>query len=694
MLSQSTALSCLGGIGKTQLALEYAYRYTSAYTAIFSVTAETAESLFSGFLALAELLNLSEKHDPQQQRIIAAVLHWLSQHHDWLLIFDNVEEIGLLKAFLPPVQQGALLLTSRKQAFDFIAHLLQLETLPAEEGLQLLLRRARWDEASSSPEEEAAARAIVASMDGLPLALDQAGAYLEAIRCRPSEYLLLLQTSLLPLLAERESYAEHPLSVTRTFQLAFQQVEALNPEASELLSVCAFLAPEAIPDTFFLEGASTLGSIFVTLAKHPLRFQAVLKTLLSYSLIQRHPTSQTITVHRLVQAILKARLSPTDRENWQGRVLVTLTRLFPAEDVVPHYWQVCERLLPHAQTLLTEEGHSQEEESDFLLLMNYVAGYLRKRSRYAEALSLSERALQRAEQIFGREHPLIAYALHGLATIHLEEGNYSEARLLFEQAIAIREQKLGASHMLLAVSLSGLAVLFCQQHDFASGRLLLERTVSIFEQALGPANPRVALMLNNLATVTLQQGEYEQAELLYQRARRIIEQHQGADHPDIAVGLHNLASMAARQGKYEQARPLYEQAIAIYEHTLGPEHPRLAFPLGGLADLLVLQGHYEQAEPVCQRALTIRQQAFGPEHPTVAYTLGVLANLYRGQRKYEQAEQCYQSTLHVYERVNHAELVTVLHDFALLREAQGRLEEAASLREQAARARKDTSKSD
>ncbi|HET8843136.1 MAG TPA: helix-turn-helix transcriptional regulator, partial [Ktedonobacteraceae bacterium] len=445
VLSQSAALCGLGGIGKTQIAIEYAYRYKEEYTALFWINAETAECLFSSFITLAEFLNLSEKQEPGQQRIVAAVIRWLSNHDDWLLIFDNVEDIELLKEFLPPVQQGALLLTSRKQAFDFATSLLRLETLSMEEGLQFFLRRARWEkeELLLIPEEEAAAREIVAEMDGLPLALDQAGAYLEVTRCRPSEYLQLLQISPLPLLTERESYAEHPLSVTRTFQLAFQQVDAINPEASELLSICAFLAPDGIPEMFFLEGASTLGSTFEAMARHPLRFHAALKALLSYSLVQRNPATQTITLHRLVRAVLKAELHEEVRQTLRSRVLITMARLFPDDDVIPHYWQMCARLLPHALSILTEEEQRREEEIQLLSLMNNVAMYLSKRSRYAEAQPLFEKALQRAELAFGRQHPLVAYSLHGLARLHMDEGNYNEAKSLFEQAVTISEQALG-----------------------------------------------------------------------------------------------------------------------------------------------------------------------------------------------------------------------------------------------------------
>ena len=181
LLSQSSALSGLGGVGKTQTAIEYAYRYANDYAAVFWISAETTESLTSSFLALAEMLNLPEQHEHEQNRIVAAVLRWLNGHSDWLLIFDNVEDIELVKGFLPCGRGGgSLLFTSRRKALGITAQALDLHQMTLEEGMRLLLHRARLLEPTASLEqlnehEQTAAKELVERMDGLPLALDQTG---------------------------------------------------------------------------------------------------------------------------------------------------------------------------------------------------------------------------------------------------------------------------------------------------------------------------------------------------------------------------------------------------------------------------------------------------------------------------------------------------------------------------------------
>ncbi len=655
-LTQSSALHGLGGVGKTQIALEYVYRHALEYGAVFWIGAETSESIVSGLLRIAEVLQLPGRDDKDQQRVVAAVQHWLTTHSQWLLIWDNVEDLGVLDRFLPSARQGAVLLTTRRQALGTLAQGIDLSPMEHEEGMLFLLRRAKVLEpeathehlqqlAVSVPGEYVAAEKLVSALGGLPLALDQAGAYIDETGCSVSDYLQRYEQQHAYLLDRRGSLrGDHPHSVAATFRLSMEQIEREQSSAADLLRVCALLHAEAIPEELFVEGAVHLGPTFVALATDPCQLDQAIAVLRSLSLVQRQPETHTLSLHRLVQAVLKGHLSEAVLRTWMTRVLHTLSWLFPSDEKTrADYWPVCERLLPHALVCLAWSEQGEEEPVD-ISLMSHVATYLSECSRYAEAESLFQRALRLKEHMPGSEQALVAEALSGLAVLRFRQGQYAEAELLFQRAIRLGEQTLGAADPQVATSLAGLAILYGEQGKYAQAESLYRRALRIRERTLGVAHPQIAALLNNLAYDYKEQGKYAQAEPLFQRTLLIWERALGPAHPRVGHPLHNLAELFKEQGKYAQAEPLFQRALLIWEQALGPEHRLVAEALHGLACLYREQGKYAEAEPLFQRALRIREQLLGQHHPATAQTL---------------------------------------HDLALFRQKQGNLDGAISLAERA-----------
>src|SRR5579859_5405416 len=252
-LTQRQAISGLGGIGKTQTAVEYAYRYQGDYQLIAWVKADEPGMLATEFTTLARLLNLPIMQEQDQTYIIESVKRWFHDHSAWLLIFDNADDLLMVRKFLPSTGKGHILLTTRSHTTGNIAQPVTLEKMPPEEGTLFLLHRSRLLDLdspleSASPADVAKARELVQEMDGLPLALDQAAAYIEETRCILSDYLQLYKTRQADLLKRRGKYTaehDHPESVATTWSLSFEKVQQANAGAADLLRLCAFLDPDS-----------------------------------------------------------------------------------------------------------------------------------------------------------------------------------------------------------------------------------------------------------------------------------------------------------------------------------------------------------------------------------------------------------------------------------------------------------------
>jgi hypothetical protein len=332
-LTQAQAISGLGGIGKTQTAVEYAYRYQAEYQAVLWAGASTPLSLLTDFVKLAAVLNLPEQDAQDQQRTVAAVKRWLETQTAWLLILDNVDDVPMAANFLPLRGNGHVLLTTRAQTIGPLGQSIEVGKMDTHEGLLLLLRRAGMLSAGASLEtiaeaERTTAEAIVQAFDGLPLALDQAGAYIEETECSVSDYLNGYHQRQVELLERRgQTGGEYPETVATTWSLSFERVEQLSPMAADLLRACAFIPPDAIPEELFVKGASELGPGIKPLTTDATRLNDAIDVLRRYSLVKRDRQKRMLTIHRLVQVVLKERMNDQTQRQWKERTLRAINQL-------------------------------------------------------------------------------------------------------------------------------------------------------------------------------------------------------------------------------------------------------------------------------------------------------------------------------------------------------------------------------
>ncbi|MBA2679409.1 MAG: tetratricopeptide repeat protein [Ktedonobacteraceae bacterium] len=626
------ALCGLGGVGKTQLALEYAYRYQQEYHAIFWIKADTRENLFADFLSLAQLLTLPERDSLDQVVATAAIQRWLQEHTGWLLVFDNADTLEIVREVLPTGCQGHVLLTTRAQAMGRVAHRLEVEEMSLETGALFLLRRAGLIE-PDAPLEKASekdlvlAEELIQELGGLPLALDQAGAYIEETASSLQEYLDFYHTHRLALLQRRGGLTtDHPESVATTWALAFTRIESSDPMAADLLRLCAFLDPDAIPEEILFTGLQQLAGTMREL--HRLRFNEALGSLLRFSLVRRNADTHTITVHRLIQSVVRDNLHSEQQAEWIHKTVLILADAFPSAVEVTN-WSLCEKFLPHA--LLCAHWMEQADITSMKAasLLDTVGYYLNMRARYEMAKPLLKLALRLREQGLGEQHPDTAQTLSNLAYLYHHQDQFEEAMHFLQRSLSLRQQVLGMEHPDTATSLNALGLLYRDQGRYEEAEPFFQRALAIRKQIFGIEHPQTAHSLSNLAWLYRNQGRYEEAEPLYVQSLTMRKRIRGVDHPDTASSLNGLALLYTAQKNYEKAEPLFQQALTIRKQVLGTKHLHTTQSMNALALLYCNQGEYEKAERLFLEVVAIREHLFGSSHPR---TLVILNNLTRCQR--------------------------------------------------------------
>jgi len=667
------ALTGLGGIGKTQIAIEYAYRHVYEYHTIVWLHANSPEILRSEFAAIATLVNLSAKQLQDQDEIIAAVKYWLTRMTRWLLIFDNVESAESIYEFVPSPCHGHIILTTRSHATGKYAQRIEVEEMQLEEGANFLLKRVKVT--VPSEKDYSLAKDISQMLEGLPLALDQAGAYIEETGDSLSNYCTLFHVSHELLLQRRGiSEEEYPQSVATTWSLAFEKVKNTNPVAIELLRLLAFLAPDAIPEEIIYESASDLGPVLQTVTISPVALNLVIGELLRYSLVRRNANTKTIGVHRLVQMVVRNELDEDSQREWAVRAVQAVNKVFLDPDTID--WTLCQRYLPNALVCVNLIETWDLKCLEGTQLLNNVGAYLRRINNPSRAEPLYKRAIAIREEVLGSEHPNTAINLSYLAACYNDQTEFEKAKYWAEQAWTIQERVLGTEHLDVAVTHIILGYSYHNMGQYEEAEQSFQRALAINEVHLGSDHLEVALCLNNLgalyndeALYMNEREKYQQAQVCYQRALEIREHRLGPDHPLTASTLNNLGTLFNDLGQYEEAEQYLLQSLAIDEKAFGPNHPEISTDLTNLAKAHKGQKKYDLAESYAQRALSIYEGVGRAEHLSSGYPLTQLGEIYHLQQRYAKAEVALKRALHIRKRtlgIEHPLTVKISREIAEL----------------------------
>ncbi len=662
------AVQGLGGVGKSTLAIQYAWENRDRYAGVWWLGADSPAGIVDGLVALGAQFNpaLAEVQDrAEAARWTLAFLADGGFEKPWLLLYDNVPQPKALEGLLP--RAGAhVLVTTRWPDWQGRAAAVPLGVFAPDEAVAFLLARTGRSDAQG-------AAALARDLGHLPLALDHAAAY-----CRRTGVAFETYRALLPDLIKRAPKdADYPADVYATFSLAIERAAADCAEAEQLMCLLAYFAPDDIP--LDVIGATAMSEIERGEATAALHEVSLL------DIKSGGDGKPTVSVHRLVQMVVRDRLAARgEAEEAATRALTLVANAFPSGDNPGDVrsWPACASLRPHALSALASVPEQGEAALWISFLSGQLAVYLSARAEYGEAEQLYSRALAIAETSFGPGHPKVAIRLNNLAQLLQATNRLAEAEPSMRRALAIDEESFGPGHPNVARDLNNLAALLQATNRLAEAEPLMRRALAIDEESFGPGHPKVARDLNNLASLLQDTNRLAEAEPLMRRALAIDEESFGPGHPNVAIRLNNLAALLQDTNRLAEAEPLMRRALAIDEESFGPGHPNVASALNNLAQLLQATNRLAEAEPLMRRALAIDEESFGPGHPNVATDLNNLAALLQATNSLAEAEPLMRRALATDEESfgpGHPNVARDLNNLAGLLQDTNRLAEAEPL---------------
>ncbi|KAI8632211.1 kinesin light chain [Xylariaceae sp. FL1651] len=559
---QRTVVEGLGGIGKTQVALEAAYQVRDTYPdcSVFWVPAVDLTSFENAYREVGKLLNIPGIDDNKADiKVLVKTNLEHARNSSWLLIIDNSDDIDMLfqdaklANYLPFSQQGSILFTTRNHQVAVQLDIPQKNIITVQEmddaEATNLLRIGLKESQMSNTEST---KHLLRFLANLPLAIKQASAYMASNKnVTVSQYLEFCELSsvdLINLLSKQfedryryKSHARNRNPVATTWLISFEHISRQNPQAADYLKFVCFLAEKDIP-------------ISLLPVTSKMQMAEAIGLLNAYAFILERDTPGSFDVHRLVRLVMRSWLQKKGEwEKWTVNVVQRLIEEYP----FPRHEnrKTWTKYLPHGQAVLEVDGAVSTEEKSSLLFNIAESYYIL--GKYDNAKLLYRQTLQIKEGVLGREHPDTLKSMNNLALVLQDQGKYEEAETIHRQTLQIKEGVLGREHPDTLQSMNNLALVLQDQGKYEEAETIHRQTLQIREGVLGREHPNTLKSMNNLAVVLQGQGKYEEAETIHRQTLQLREGVLGREHPDTLQSINNLAEVLRSQGKYREAETIH-----------------------------------------------------------------------------------------------------------------------------------------
>ena len=642
-------------------------------------------------------------------------LQWISGiQEEWLIVFDNADDLppDVVAKFIPPGNRGNILITSRNRSMGRLVafeNVIEINEMEEADAITLLLKASCLD---ASAEHLQAAKNIVAALGCMPLAVDQAGAYIEAGKCDINEYLRQFSSHRQTLMSDATftGASDYDRTVYGTWDLSFKEIEKRASEQSRggsaqaakaailILGICAFYHHSNISEAIFQSAAeeSVKYAIDRKIAKklpHAVNsldrtllaldsnghwdkfvYRQGIAVLLSFSLIKRDQSLKMLSVHPLIHSWSRERMSRTEQQRMYEIGTIILSCAISKslrQSIFPH--------IKANELHSSEMGLIKQYYDDKCNNFRYV---MENNGDVNNAEQLAMKVLNMRKKLLGPKHPKTLSIMRNLAMIYNHQGKFNEAKQLMVQVLHMRKKILGADHLHTLTAMGSLADTYRKQGKLNEAELLEVQVLDIRKKLLSAEHPDTLLAMGNLAYTYRDQGKLNEAEELEVQVLDIRKKLLGAEHPHTLIAMGNLSYTYRKQGKLNEAEQLEVQVLDIRKKLLGADHPDTLIAMGNLAYTYCKQGKLNEAELLEVQVMDIRKKLLGTEHPHTLISIRNLAYTYRKQGKLNEAELLEVQVLGIRKKLfgaDHPDTLKAMGSLAYTYRYQGKLSEAELL---------------
>jgi tetratricopeptide (TPR) repeat protein len=593
------ALHGMGGVGKTQIAIEYAHRFASDYALVWWINSERPEFIAEQFKMLATELGCGQEDAPVAvtQRAVLMALH---ERDHWLVIFDNAQGPEHVAPWLPG-GAGHVVITSRAYGWEDLAVPVSVDVFTRVESKTILQDRVRG---LSDLEADKVAEAV----GDLPLAVAQAAGYIALTGIPASEYIDLVGAQPGEMLEQGKPWS-YPRSLAAATRLSFEQLQEEDPAAAEVVAICAFLGPAPIPAEWFPHAASELPGQLGEKARKQVTWRQLIARLRGTALMRLD--ADGLVMHRMTQAIIRDQLASDLLMVSRAAAATIVVGNIPGDRDLPANWPRWVRFLPH---LVALDPASFDSEA-LLYAGHRAAWYLCRRGDQQTAYDLARRLYECGVDRFGPDHDETLHAANVLGEALSLSGNFAAAREVHEDTLDRRRRILGEDNNDTLWTANNLAEALRRLGDFQAARELWEHVLARRRLLLGEDHHDTLVIANNLAGGLRSLGDFRSARELDEDTMSRYQRALGTEHPGTLISANNLASDIVALGDYEAGRRLYADVLARRRRVLGENDPSSLVSANNLAATLRALGEYQAARELDEDTLERRKRVLGEDHP-------------------------------------------------------------------------------